>query len=67
MKKRSALQKWIAETGVNESSRLLGCDPSHTSLLKNGLRLPSPKLSRKIAKLTGIPLVELREDIWGEL
>ncbi len=51
------LRAWRGERTLREAAGLIGCDPSHISLLENGLRrTPGLDLAQRLLEVAGIPL-----------
>jgi transcriptional regulator with XRE-family HTH domain len=50
---------------VEQLASAFGCNKSIISRMENGLAQPGHQLALRINRVTAIPLVELRPDIWG--
>lgn len=47
-----------------EKAEQIGCSPAYLMQIANGHRKPSPEFARELNKLFGIPLWELRPDVY---
>jgi transcriptional regulator with XRE-family HTH domain len=51
------LRAWRGERTMREAAAVIGCDPSHISLLENGRRKkPGLDLAQRLQEIAGIPL-----------
>jgi len=51
------LRTWRGDRTLREAALAIGCDPSHISLLENGLRrTPGLELAQRLLDIAGIPL-----------
>lgn len=59
----TAWRKANGKFAQQKLAELVGCSQAHLSEIENGNNKPSPQLTKRLHKVTGIPATELSPDL----